>query len=235
MGDFESQELPPSPPPLKQQRGEEGQLGQELSPLKEQGREEGQPVTVANLEKSDVPKSSSSSSPLSSQPVVDIEKLFSKELETARLRLAKNSSPSSQHTTSTSTSSPSHTTPPHTHHPITPSISPTTHTPPLTNHTLPTHTRPSHGHRAGFDAFMTGHAFACYALTLNSTQCGQNEQCTAREKAMIAGLSTMRNHLNNSGRSVPLLLTRSQFSRTSKAHKDNQSIIEHCKQHLLNI
>ena len=220
----EEGQLGPELSPLKGWGREEGQLGSELSPLKGRGREEGQPVSAANLEKSDIPSSSSHFPTF--QSAVNIEKLFTKELEEARQRLAKDSSPSPQHIVSTSTSSSSHT--------ITPSISPTTHTPPLTDHRLPTHTRPSHGHRAGFDAFMTGHAFAYYALALNLTQCGQNEQHTVREKTMIAGLSSMRNHLNNSGRPLPLLLTRSQFSRTSQAHKDNQSIIKQCKRHLFN-
>ncbi|KAL6467558.1 hypothetical protein MHYP_G00232350 [Metynnis hypsauchen] len=61
-------------------------------------------------------------------------------------------------------------------------------------------------HRAGFDAFMTGYVFA-FASILKSD-----------ESATQAGISGCVNKLYLSGKSVPLHVVKSTFSKSSKAH-----------------
>ena len=86
--------------------------------------------------------------------------------------------------------------------------------------------RPSYGHRAGFDAFMTGYVFAHFAH-FAATQTNHKQilpmVCESLEfnEAMIAGLSPMRNKLSNRNRPVPLILAKSQFDNTSPGHREN--------------
>lgn len=151
---------------------------------------------------------STSSPPLSA----DIGKLFVKELEAARLRVMTDSAPS----TSSLSPSPKHSSHPH-------NSSPTHHTPTTTS--PPSHImRPSFGHRAGFDAFMTGHTFAYYATSLS-----KSKQLANRETIMT-GLSSMKNRLNYSGKKIPMIIARSQFAKTSQAHRANWSKITDFKQ-----
>ena len=76
------------------------------------------------------------------------------------------------------------------------------------------------GHRAGLDAFMTGYAFACYALH-SSTSGEKGEDDIGR----LAGLSEMRNCLPSRARTwkVPLHILKSQYTNTSATH----SIAQH--------
>ena len=96
-----------------------------------------------------------------------------------------------------------------------------------------TEQRPSYGHRAGFDAFMTGYVFAHFALT----QTNLKEQATPTgslpfDEVMIAALSSMRNRLSNRNKPVPLILARSQFDKTSPGHTENHLKIEKLKKSL---
>ena len=84
--------------------------------------------------------------------------------------------------------------------------------------------KPSYGHRAGFDAFMTGYVFAHFALSQNSHQkpsTTESDDSREFDEAVIAGLSSMRNRLSNRNKSVPLILARSQFDKTSPGHREN--------------
>ena len=74
--------------------------------------------------------------------------------------------------------------------------------------------RPSFGHRAGFDAFMTGYAFAFYVLKqLGDSSVGRSAE------SMLGGLAAMKNKLANRGKSVPLQIARSHFAKTSEGHR----------------
>ena len=92
--------------------------------------------------------------------------------------------------------------------------------------------RPSYGHRAGFDAFMTGYIFAHFALTQTPQPLETMYKSQSFNEAMIAGLSSMRNRLGNRNKSVPLILVKSQFCKTSQGHRDNCLKIAELKKHL---
>ena len=77
--------------------------------------------------------------------------------------------------------------------------------------------KPSFGHRAGFDAFMTGYIFAYYAAVTTPNK----HSLSISIDTMIAGLSSMRNRLSNRNKPVPLILAKSQFEKTSQIHRDN--------------
>ncbi len=66
------------------------------------------------------------------------------------------------------------------------------------------------GHRAGFDAFMTGYTFACYCI-----QSLPSPQATPTE--MTVGLDCWRNCLNNRW-NTPIRIAASRYSRPSHAH-----------------
>jgi len=63
------------------------------------------------------------------------------------------------------------------------------------------------GHTAGFDAFMTGYIFAHYLCKFSSC------------------LSDLRNKVYLSGKDMPLLLTKSQFTKNSKQHSDLKAVL----------
>lgn len=83
--------------------------------------------------------------------------------------------------------------------------------------------KPSFGHRAGFDAFMTGHTFACCAVSLAKDLPSTGVEC-CREPVM-AGLTVMQNCLGNRGKPIPLQIAKSHFSKTSAAHRTAQETI----------
>ena len=66
------------------------------------------------------------------------------------------------------------------------------------------------GHRVGFDAFMTGYAFGCYAVESNHGEVVEAGQELAR-------LEDMRNKLASNLR-VPLHILKSHFAKTSSTH-----------------
>ena len=84
--------------------------------------------------------------------------------------------------------------------------------------------KPSFGHRAGFDAFMTGHTFACYAVgQAKDLLPGASVECC--REALMAGLRVMQNCLGNRGKPIPLQIVKSHFSKTSVAHQTAQETI----------
>ena len=83
--------------------------------------------------------------------------------------------------------------------------------------------KPSFGHRAGFDAFMTGHTFACYAVGQAKELPGASVECC--REAVMASLRVMQNCLGNRGKPIPLQIVKSHFSKTSAAHRTAQETI----------
>lgn len=87
--------------------------------------------------------------------------------------------------------------------------------------------KPSFGHRAGFDAFMTGYSFASIAVSLCKASRGERE----RDK-VLDGLSEMKNKLANRGKPFPLHILKSHFTNTSQQHKTAQgNINKYFKKH----
>ena len=68
----------------------------------------------------------------------------------------------------------------------------------------------SGNHRAGFDAFMTGFSMATFLHRF-----GKNPQLPLAEK-----LPDFVNKLNLSGKNVPLKITKSEYAKTSSAHRE---------------
>ena len=91
--------------------------------------------------------------------------------------------------------------------------------------------RPSFGHRAGFDAFMTGYTFASIAVDL-SKAVGSERQ--SRSNGVADELREMRNKLPSLNRKsmIPLSVAKSHFTSTSQLHKTTQmNIKEYFKHH----
>ena len=98
--------------------------------------------------------------------------------------------------------------------------------------------KPSFGHRAGFDAFMTGYSFASIAVSLfkasNSSGPGPGGERDQRE-AILVELREMRNKLANRGKTFPLHIMKSHFTNTSQQHKTAQrNIGEYFKKYSTN-
>lgn len=146
----------------------------------------------------------------------DLIKEFASELEAARSRFSAESTTSHVDEMATSTT-------------LSSTESSNTHTSSKTTDTDLTSQKPSFGHRAGFDAFMTGYVFAYYAVTqtkldpskTNGHLSALDHELLPLDEAMIAGLSSMTNRLSNKNKSVPLILAKSQFAKTSQIHREN--------------
>lgn len=91
--------------------------------------------------------------------------------------------------------------------------------------TAPDSRKPSFGHRAGFDAFMTGHTFACYAVKQGQALLRSSEGVALSRETLMAGLSPMQNCLANRGRPIPMHIAKSHFAKTSAAHRTTQELI----------
>ena len=84
--------------------------------------------------------------------------------------------------------------------------------------------KPSFGHRAGFDAFMTGYSFASIAVSLCKASSSSNGGERERE-GMLHELREMKNKLANRGKLFPLHILKSHFANTSQQHKTAQDNI----------
>lgn len=157
-------------------------------------------------------------------------KQFASDLEVARTRLAVGASSHSEsvEVSTTTVSCDSSTTA--TSDCLTNGVDPL---PSLCQVSTDTPLKPSFGHRAGFDAFMTGYVFAYYTLTQAKDWPTAGTNCKGYNEAMIAGLSPMRNRLNNGNRAVPLILAKSQFVKNSQAHRENLSKMAEFKNNII--
>lgn len=68
------------------------------------------------------------------------------------------------------------------------------------------------GHRAGFDAFMTGYCMATYLLRLGK----RNDE----NELTLSSLVETANKLSLTQKDVPLQITRSHFTRPSATHTE---------------
>ena len=69
------------------------------------------------------------------------------------------------------------------------------------------------GHRAGFDAFMTGFTFAVYLAKFGKAR-------TGAEKWSEMGMEEFRNKVSLSGKDIPLHVMKSNFAKTSREHRE---------------
>lgn len=80
-------------------------------------------------------------------------------------------------------------------------------------------TRPSFGHRAGFDAFMTGYTFTCYALRLAKSSDLKLLPPHSPTDTLLFGVRHLRGCLGNRGKDTPLRITKSHFAKPSKGYQ----------------
>ena len=80
---------------------------------------------------------------------------------------------------------------------------------------LPKAVRRTGGHRAGYDAFMTGLAFASFIAKY-----GKYGDIATGDKLLGLGLEEFYNKVALSGKDIPLQIAKSAFSKTSKEHRD---------------
>ena len=80
----------------------------------------------------------------------------------------------------------------------------------------PASQKPSFGHRAGFDAFMTGYTFSYYALKLAKLQSSP----ASLPQAIFSGISNLRGCLGNRGKPLPLRIAKSHFAKTTAEYRE---------------
>ena len=77
------------------------------------------------------------------------------------------------------------------------------------------------GHRAGFDAFMTGYCMATYLLQLGK----KNDE----NELSLSSLGEIANKLSLAKKDVPLQIARSHFSKPSPSHTEKlKRLRENC-------
>jgi len=77
----------------------------------------------------------------------------------------------------------------------------------------------THGHRAGYDAFMTAFSFACMMAQQQHQQEQQQQQQRQQSGDSFHGLSDFRNKLFLSRKEFQLTISKSSFGRVSKEHQ----------------
>jgi len=80
-----------------------------------------------------------------------------------------------------------------------------------------TESRNSHGHRAGFDAFMTGCVFAWSVVSYNQKS-SVDQFATTTVTALDVTNSEFVNRVYLGGKDFPLHVTQSAFAKPSKCH-----------------
>lgn len=83
-------------------------------------------------------------------------------------------------------------------------------------------------HRAGFDAFMTGYIFACAYILNKKEEVGasqENKEHKEEEEKEQSWLPACLNKVYLSGKSAPLNVVKSTFSKPSKAHLQKMEMI----------
>ena len=81
------------------------------------------------------------------------------------------------------------------------------------------------GHRAGFDAFMTGYCMGTYLLQL-----GQRND---RSELALSSLVEIANRLSLTKKDVPLHITRSHFTRPSVSHTEKLKRLKERVSHIV--
>ncbi|XP_033636182.1 target of EGR1 protein 1-like isoform X2 [Asterias rubens] len=79
------------------------------------------------------------------------------------------------------------------------------------------------GHRAGYDAFMTGFTMATLALEISQRGSGISKTLSPEKETHFVeafGLRDFKNKLFLSAKPVPLVIAKSSFSKTSQNHRD---------------
>ena len=94
------------------------------------------------------------------------------------------------------------------------------------NHTVPSSNRDLHssrteGHRAGFDAFMTGFVFAHFIATH-----GDFKVLPQYPKLSDLGMQDYQNRIVLSGKDIPLQIIKSNFAKNSKEHTEKIGAIK---------
>ena len=73
------------------------------------------------------------------------------------------------------------------------------------------------GHRAGFDSFMTGYAFACAICKLGVIPTVSSEGQSLHLDQL--SIDDLKNKVALGGKDIPLLIQKSHFAKTSAQHK----------------
>ena len=74
----------------------------------------------------------------------------------------------------------------------------------------------SGGHRAGYDAFMTGFSMAFFVAKYGRVP----ESCTERVALCDLGLEDLHNKVYLCGKDIPMSISKSTFAKTSKDHRE---------------
>lgn len=79
----------------------------------------------------------------------------------------------------------------------------------------------SGGHRAGFDAFMTGFIMACF-LSKHTTveDTGKRVVGAGLKLSQLSGVESLRNKIYATGKDHPITVSKSNFCNTSKNHRE---------------
>lgn len=81
------------------------------------------------------------------------------------------------------------------------------------------------GHRAGFDAFMTGYIFASFLAKFGRVKDGVTEGRTVADFGVAEELS---NRVYLGGKDFPLQIASSNFSKPSKSHLEKWERLQSC-------
>ena len=93
---------------------------------------------------------------------------------------------------------------------------------PASEQSTDVHSSRTEGHRAGFDAFMTGFVFAHFI-----SKHGDFKYLPSGGTSMTdLGMQDFQNRVALSGKDIPLQITKSNFAKTSKDHNEKISSIK---------
>ncbi|XP_041358984.1 target of EGR1 protein 1-like isoform X2 [Gigantopelta aegis] len=81
----------------------------------------------------------------------------------------------------------------------------------------------SGGHRAGYDAFMTGFSMAFFAAKYGKVP----ESCSGKIVLSDLGLEDMHNKIYLCGKDIPMSIFKSAFTKTSKDHREKFQKLRH--------